>query len=320
VPRIAHPNSRKYPTGPRIVGSPEPSGHSGTASAPPEDGGIERAAFPGSSIPERRGADEHSGNGAERLDGGRRVGRGGGSRRAVGGPSGGGAMTNVVKPGRMREAVLGTRPLHPLLRRVRRCVRRSEDGHGFTPLMGWSEWRGRHRDARRAAERRRHRSRRHALPSPCSGFRDPERPHEARQQAEHQPVTAFIAGPVGPSECPGRFDVYTVAFALREGARKVATVDLETTLAPARERNALFREEALRADRLLHTPCAETGWCFTRCFLTAATDSIDLEARRNTGYTGAAPRTPRRSLRRTTGATRSASLVRSVFHTSVFAH
>ncbi len=53
---------------------------------------------------------------------------------------------------------------------------------------------------------------------------------------------------------------------------------------------------------------------------TAVTGSIDLEARRNTGYTGAAPRTPRRSLRRTTGATRSASLVRSVFHTSVFAH
>ncbi len=39
------------------------------------------------------------------------------------------------------------------------------------------------------------------------------------------------------------------------------------------------------------------------CDLAAATDPIDLAARRDTGYTGPAPRTPRRSLRRNPGAT-----------------
>lgn len=128
-----------------------------------------------------------------------------------------------------------------------------EADEGLCRVMQKVEHHGLPRSEWRALERRWRKERRRTFPSASSVFRYLSAFHDAKQEAQRQPHTAFIPAPNEQLRALGRVNRDFVAFVQSRRPQSQATLDMDATLVDSRKEQALWCYQQYQAYQPFNT-------------------------------------------------------------------
>lgn len=132
-----------------------------------------------------------------------------------------------------------------------------EADEGFCELLKKAELHGLKRKERRAQLKRWRTARTRTVPSPSAVFRYLSSFHDAGQDTQRQPGTAFIPVPNEYLEGFALVNREVAAFAHAQGREQTATLDMDATVVATHKADALFGYKGYRSYQPLNTWWAE---------------------------------------------------------------